>query len=1100
MADPFSIVAGAAGLADLCLRTVNIIRKIHNEAGHIDGHLGSLVKEMQGMENLCYLIESELTRDGQDDDEVADGKMGNPRGQMKGRLNATREIVEKLYNIVRKISGQSSLPSSGKLEVYRRTIKTLLHESDLSNCRALLAAHQDSMHLLLTIITSRNLNELSDNLQSKAQKIHLQLADLQESKQSAATLDAMQGLREALNSVSAAMDMVSSNQHFHTPQSVSSLFTGREAELRELGNYFLPKRDHSTRETGQGQRRFVVYGLGGSGKTQFCSKFAYDNQDRFWGVFWIDASTPERITQTLGTIAEIAKREKTESAALDWLSTLPNRWLLIIDNADDPDVPLERYFPKGNRGNILVTTRNPAFKVHGNVGPRFYDFGGLESKDAIQLLLKASEEPVPWDEARQELAETINKRLGSLALAIIHAGAAIRDRLCSLKDYLSYYRRMLNRIRSQGIRLNKRTDVAIFTTWEICYERLEQRKTNAAIDARQLLNVFAFFHRENISPAILKRAMINAEREAAAEKIQESESADTSSPKKRLSWGIQSRQIRVAMLGYLFKNRSPPALPHVVRDGRRPGGADDAGDRIQEALKELIAMSLITYHDDNDTISMHPIVHTWARERPQMTLADQALWADVAGNVLAASVLLPSIPGLTSEDERYNVGLLPHVEHVDVSRKAIANQLSKKWDAERTIFSRLAALVPNIIPDTDKMRMSAKFAVVYGVNGKWHNAEELLRSVSAFLNQYLGRQHKRSREVSRLLSSMYWHMGRLDDAARVQNELVQICRTHLGPFHPDTLRAVGELGRVYQHQGKYTDARQLQEAVLDNMKKLLPDNHEYTVDLMDRLGSTQHKFWDFEKAYRLHSAAARGMEKRHGPTHARTLEAKENMCRAVVMLGNEALEAAPDLIKEVLTVRKQALKIMQEVHDKRKADLGKENPYTLLAKVNLAIVMGAAGRLHDAEELVREGLPVAERNLGHDHLGTMLGRQVLAGIWLEQGRHEEAEELLLKVSESQKKIPSPRGDFHPDRLGSLIQLARCCFMLGKIERAIEVCDETIRGFESIDAGKHPLAVRLRTARMRMWDLVECKSPVYYEEDRRPERHDVVFPCILFAND
>ena len=69
-------------------------------------------------------------------------------------------------------------------------------------------------------------------------------------------------------------------------------------------------------------------------------------------------------------------------------------------------------------------------------------------------------------------------------------------------------------------------------------------------------------------------------------------------------------------------------------------------------------------------------------------------------------------------------------------------------------------------------------------------------------------------------------------------------------------------------------------------------------------------------------------------------------------------------------------------------------------------------------------------------------------------------------------------------------------MLGKIERAIEICDETLRGFESIEAGKHPLANKLRTARSRMYDLVECRSPIY-EVDHRPERHDIVFPCLLF---
>lgn len=816
----------------------------------------------------------------------------------------------------------------------------------------------------------------------------------------------------------------------------------------------------------------------------------------FWGVFWIDASTPDRLKQTLGTIAGIAEREKTESAALDWLSTLNTRWLLIIDNADDPDIPLERYFPKGNRGNILVTTRNPAYKVHGNVGPHWYDFGGMNSDDAVQLLLKASAEPAPWDPARRGLAEKINNKLGSLALAIIHAGAAIRDRLCSLQDYLSYYSRMLGRIRSKGVLVHEGMDVAIFTTWEICYRRLETRNTNKSIDAVQLLNTFAFFHRESISPDILTRAVGNAEREAAAERTPTKEPTDTLSSDNAKFWPDQARQLRMAILGFLFQNRSPPALPRVVRDGRQSGGADDAKDRIRLALNELTGMSLITYNNHNDTYSMHPIIHDWSRERPQMKLADQALWADIAGNVLAASILLPSVPDQTSEDERYHVSLLPHVEHVQSCRQAIAKELSKKWDTERTVFSLLASLVPKVGPDAEKVRMCAKFGLVYAICGKWEDAEVLLKHVTEFLYQYLGRQHKRSRDMTERLASLYWHMGRQEDAVRVQEDLVKISKLHLGSSHPDTLRAVGMLGRVYWQQGRQTDARLLQEAVLADMKRLLPDNHEDMLDVMDRLGSTHNKFWDFEKAYRLHSAAVKGMEKKNDSRHLRTLEAKENMCTAVVMLGSEFLESAPELVKEVLELRDAAPDIMQEVLDVRKLVLGKENPYTLLAMVNRAIVLAAAGRLEDAEELVQEGLPVAARTLGPEHLGTMYGRQVLAGIWLEQGRHHEAERLLLEVTESQKKIPSPRGDFHPDRLGSLIELARCCFMLGKIGQAIDICDETIRGFESIEAGKHPLANKLRAARSRMDDLVECRSPIY-EVDRRPERHNIVFPCLLF---
>jgi signal recognition particle GTPase len=72
--------------------------------------------------------------------------------------------------------------------------------------------------------------------------------------------------------------LASLNQHFDIPQAVSSIFTGRETALKDLEHSLLaPVLPHQP----QMQKRFVVYGLGGSGKTQFCCKFAQDNQKRY---------------------------------------------------------------------------------------------------------------------------------------------------------------------------------------------------------------------------------------------------------------------------------------------------------------------------------------------------------------------------------------------------------------------------------------------------------------------------------------------------------------------------------------------------------------------------------------------------------------------------------------------------------------------------------------------------------------------------------------------------------------------------------------------------------------------------------------------------
>jgi tetraacyldisaccharide-1-P 4'-kinase len=67
------------------------------------------------------------------------------------------------------------------------------------------------------------------------------------------------------------------NKHFEVPHTVSSVFTGREDVYQRLSEACLPS---NAREGQRVQKRFVLYGLGGSGKTQICLKFAQDHRER----------------------------------------------------------------------------------------------------------------------------------------------------------------------------------------------------------------------------------------------------------------------------------------------------------------------------------------------------------------------------------------------------------------------------------------------------------------------------------------------------------------------------------------------------------------------------------------------------------------------------------------------------------------------------------------------------------------------------------------------------------------------------------------------------------------------------------------------------
>ena len=77
---------------------------------------------------------------------------------------------------------------------------------------------------------------------------------------------------------------------------------------------------------------------------------------------------------------------KTEKDALHWLASHRKNWLLIFDNADDTKLNLRTYFPRGNHGNIIITTRNQDACMHTN-GEATCDVSQLNHEDATALFL-----------------------------------------------------------------------------------------------------------------------------------------------------------------------------------------------------------------------------------------------------------------------------------------------------------------------------------------------------------------------------------------------------------------------------------------------------------------------------------------------------------------------------------------------------------------------------------------------------------------------------------------------------------------------------------------------------------------------------------------
>lgn len=433
-----------------------------------------------------------------------------------------------------------------------------------------------------------------------------------------------------------------------------------------------------------------------------------------------------------------------------------------------------------------------------------------------------------------------------------------------------------------------------------------------------------------------------------------------------------------------------------------------------------------------------------------MSIAEQGVWSEAAAQLLSCCILIPPL-GNTMEDENIRKHLLPHVQHVRECQASIEQRMKDK---------RMARMKPWPVFDggfnREKARTYAKFSFVFAQNGYWEEAKRLQFAVREFLMQVLGLEHVYTRRITLALSTTLYFLGQSDDAVALQKQVLDACTTYRGAHHHETLVAKCTLGDSRYLQGRFSDAKKLQEEAVTGLMNQHGLYHEDTLNATDSLGRTVlmfHTEESIKRARELHLQALDGMRKVHGQEHLRTLTACENLCVATVYSGDQAyLNDAHEMMIDVLETRKKKL--------------GREHQYTLLAMANLARVKCELGHLKDAEELILLGLPIAERNLGPDHIACLWARYHLGKIWVRQERWEEAERHLVDVTDRQRNLLQGRGQYHPDRLGGLVELAAVEHALGKIEECNRIVDEALAGLEKISTSEHPIAKKLKEDRKR----------------------------------
>ncbi len=765
----------------------------------------------------------------------------------------------------------------------------------------------------------------------------------------------------------------------------------------------------------------ILTGLGGVGKTQTAIEYAYRYRKDYESVFWVRAATEadlisgyEDIAEVLGLERSAHNQRATINATKEWLKENPS-WLLVLDNADEPNL-IKGSYPTEPPGHILLTSRSRQFSFLGVRDVHRLDTWPLRQASEF-MLQRTGQEKV--SKVERKAAAKVAKTLGLLPLALEQASAFVVAKQVSFADYLKSFRtRRLKLLDPPEIGDSGKS---VVTTWDINFQQVEGESKESA----EVLRLSAFLAPDRIPLEILIEG----------------------SPE----------------LG-------PVLTPALANAGRDPV-------RSNEILAPLMKLSLIEFHSDDRSFSVHKLVQEVMRAR--MPDEIRQVWAERCIRVFhrvfprveienwpLCERLEIHVRALSQEELTMSLGLkeagrlfslagqychvrgryreaAPLYEKALIIREdvlgpeslGVASSLDSLATLRRTegeyskaapLYERALRIREDVLGPNhlDVASSLDKLAALRYSDGGYTEAEKMYERALRIREHILGPEHSDVAESLHGLANLYRDLGRLAQAERLHLRALETRRSLLGEEHPDVAASLDNLANLHRARGDYSQAAPLHVRALEIREKVFGRGHPYVAASLNNLANLRRAEGARAEAESLLLRALRILEVVLGPEHPDLAVSLTNLAR--LRRDQGAYEQAVSLYERALSIRRKALR--------------PEHPQVAISLANLANVYRDRREYDRAVPLYREALRVQETVLGDDHPDVATSLNNLANVYSDQKEYDLAGPLYRRALQIREKALGPD---HLDVARTLHNMAILCGDRRARDRAVPLFERAL---------------------------------------------------------